>query len=159
MKQEEFDLLDDESMIWFCVEPILKKTGKKDAAARTSALSELNDAQRSLFLFQLLYGYAGHGLKELYSQIEYLAEIADIWSGIKTGMQYFGDLDMLAVVSAMEKGFYEARNDPGNFVFLEALDRLYKETVPASVSLIAAYIRNNPEEFLLVGSDAEEEQK
>ena len=148
MKEDRFELLDDESVIWSCVEPILNKIANHDAETKARVLAELNDGQRALFLFQLLYGYANHGVKQLYSEIEELSKTADIFPGIKAGMEYFGDSDMLALVSVIEKGFHEATDDPENQSYFQQLDRFYQETVPMSVKLIADYIKANPAEFV-----------
>ena len=148
MKRPDFELLNDEEVIWACVEPIMLRTGGKDPEKTAAELERMNDGQRALFLFQILYGHATQGILPLYAQVDHLMEKADVWSGIKAGMQYFGDLEMLNLVEAMEAGWYLIRNKPEELLFVEELEREYNETIPISVKLIASYVRSNASDFI-----------
>ncbi|OPX87128.1 MAG: hypothetical protein A4E54_01791 [Pelotomaculum sp. PtaB.Bin117] len=62
MKRQELDMLDDEKTLWICVGPIIRKVRGKDLGKKSQAIMQLNNGQRALFLFQVLYGHANNGI-------------------------------------------------------------------------------------------------
>ncbi len=62
MKRQEFNMLDDEKLIWICVEPIIRKVRGKDPGVKSQVIMQLNNGQRALFLFQVLYGHTNNGI-------------------------------------------------------------------------------------------------
>ena len=59
---QESSKLDDEALIWVCVEPIVQKVRGKDPVIKSQVVMQLNTGQRALFLFQVLHGHANNGI-------------------------------------------------------------------------------------------------
>ena len=148
MKQQELDMLDDEKLIWICVEPIVLRVRGKEPGVKSNIIKQLNDGQRALFLFQVLYGHANFGILQFFNQVSYLIETLDLWSALKSAVKYFDDAEMLVVICKMEQVYYEKMKQNKDILSLDDLDILYKERIPVTVALISSYIRNNPEIFL-----------
>lgn len=148
MRQKDFNLLDDEKIIWICVEPIVQAVRGKHPQIKSQVIMQLNNGQRALFFFQVLYGHANHGISQFFHQISYLMDTVDIWSALKSGVKYFGDIEMLGLIEKMENAYYTEAKESGNTVFFEELDRLYKEMIPSTVKLVGSFIRNHPAEFI-----------
>lgn len=148
MKRQEMNRLDDESLIWACMEPIMTQTAGKEPAEQAKLLSSLNDAQRAMFLFQIFYGHADSGLAILYDRMDALMDKADLWTGVEIGLLYFNDEPMLEVLKEMEKGWYQYRNEPNASGTIEELSEAYRKLVPETQKKIADYIRKHPSEFL-----------
>lgn len=150
MKRQEFYLFDDKELIWACVEPIIQIVRGKDLEVKSQTYIRLNDGQRALYMFQVLYGHTENGIGQFYQHIAYLMGKLDIWSALKSGMKYFGDHAMLGVIIRMEEAYFIMMKQQEGLVSIEELDALYKETVPATLELISKYIRSNPSEFILI---------
>lgn len=148
MKQQEFNLLDDETLIWVCVEPIVQKARGKDPGIKSQIIKQLNPGQQALFLFQVLHGHANHGILPFFNQISYLADRLDIWSALKSGMNYFNDMDMLRLIEKMEIAYYETTKQSENTIVLDELGRLYRQRIPLTLKRIGSYIRENSAEFI-----------
>jgi hypothetical protein len=71
--------LDDERVIWNCVEPAISKVRGKSVAEKLQVFRQLSDGQRVLFMFQVLHGHMEHGINGFYDHISYLADQMDIW--------------------------------------------------------------------------------
>ena len=141
-------LLDDERLIWACVEPMIIKTRGRSGPEKLMAYGEMSDGQRALFIFQVLYGHMKHGINGFYDHISYLTSQMDIWSALKSGMRYFGLDEMADLIGKMEEVYVcraEGRVDP---VAAEDLDAIYRKLLPALVMSISERIRNHPEDFL-----------
>ena len=148
MNPQEFNILDDEKLIWICVEPIVQKVRGKDPAIKSQVIMQLNNGQRALFLFQVLYGHANNGIDQFFTQVSYLADRLDIWSALKSGMKYFNDTEMLSLIEKMEIAYYEAAKQSENTISRDELERLYVERIPFTLRRIGTFIRNNPAEFM-----------
>ena len=148
MKQQELDMLDDEKLIWICVEPTVQKVRGKEPGIKSKVIKKLNDGQRALFLFQVLYGHADQGISRFFLQISYLVETTDIWSALKSAMKYFDDTEMLGLIQKMEQAHHEVIRQNTNTISLDELDKQYKERIPATLKLIGSHIRNNPQVFM-----------
>lgn len=133
--------LTDTELIWHCIEPIIKQTRAKDIRTKMDVYKNLPESKRALFMFQVLYGHAYNGTKELFAQISYLADAMDIWSAFKSAFNYFGDEKMSCIINNIQDAYYKSKQDT-YFSFGE-LDILYKQQIDNSVKLIAGYIRNN----------------
>lgn len=150
MKQQEVDMLDDEKLIWICVEPIVRRVRGKDPGIKSRVVMELSNGQRALFLFQVLYGHANHGVSPFFHQISYLMDTLDIWSALKSGIRYFDDAEMLGLIEKMEGTYYAVMDQNENTILIDELDRLYKKKVPETLKRIGLYIRSNLTEFMQV---------
>lgn len=147
MKQHELSSLDDEKLVWIFVEPIICKARGKDPSIKAQVYMPLKDGQRALFMFQVLYGHAANGIFQFFSQISYLADRLDIWSALKSAMNYFDDIEMLSLVEKMETAYFALSSQDKNTPALDELDKFYNEIIPQTLKRIGACIRKNPEEF------------
>ena len=147
MEQQEFNILDDERLIWICVEPIIRKVRGKDPEIKSQVFMQLNNGQRALFVFQVLYGHAGNGILQFFAHIAYLADRLDIWAALKSGMNYFNDIEMLCLIEKMEAAYYSVTKQSENMISLSELEKSYKEGIPRTLKRVGSFIRNNPAEF------------
>ena len=76
-----------------------------------------------------------------------MADTLDIRSALKSGMNYFNDIEMLRLIERMETAYYEAKQSK-NTIVLDELERLYKQRIPLTLKRIAAFIRENSAEFI-----------
>lgn len=148
MKPNDLAMLSDSELIWLCVEPTILKARGKSPEVKAQVLSQLSAGQRSLFLFQVLYGHAAHGIAQFFHYIGYLADSLDIWAALKAAVRYFEDTEMLMLIEKMEGAYLAMPAQPVNTALLDELDGAYRERISASLQRIGAYIRNHPTEFL-----------
>ncbi len=148
MKKQELDSLENERLIWACAEPFVMKTRGRSGSEKLAVYRELSGGQRSLYLFQVLYGHAGNGLGEFYAHISYLTGQLDIFAALKAAMRYFGDSPMLELVGKMESVFAARAKGEDDPESLEELNKLYRQYLPGTIAHISAHIRSHPEVFL-----------
>lgn len=148
MKPNDFAMFSDSELIWLCVEPIILKTRGRSPEIKAQVFSQLSAGQRSLFIFQVLYGHAGHGIAAFFQHIGYLTDTLDIWSALKAAMRYFEDIEMLTLIEKMESAYPSMPEQSGDTALLHELDEAYKDRIEESLQRIGAYIRNHPAEFL-----------
>lgn len=147
MKQHELFTYNDEKLVWLIVEPIIRKARAKDPSIKAQVYMSLKDGQRALFMFQVLYGHATNGIFQFFSHISYLTDRLDIWSALKSAMNYFSDTEMLSLIEKMENFYTVLLSQDMNKPELMELDNLYNEILPRSLKIIGIRIRNNPSEF------------
>jgi hypothetical protein len=147
MNRSEFNMLDDENLIWLCVEPIIQQVQGKNLRIKSRIYAQLNDAQRALLLFQVLYGHAKQGMLLFFQQISYLANALDLWPALQSTMKFFNDPVMLDLVGKMENACHASQGKPENINGLDELDQLYRDNIATTVKLVSSYIRNNAAEF------------
>ncbi|WP_336780870.1 hypothetical protein [Paenibacillus illinoisensis] len=87
---------------WLCVQPMLISVRGKDVAAKTEMYRQLNEGQQALFLF---YSYHNHtkSLAEFYWFSAYNIIEMKSWSGIRNGMRYFNQNEMVALLDNIER--------------------------------------------------------
>ena len=123
--------------------------------------------QRALFMVQVLYGHTSKGVEEFYTNLSYLLSNRDVWSQLKKGMEYFEDYDMLQIVERMDLAYQKVKTE----VHAESLEQYYglaedisknaelhtsisllnkalSDTLSLTIKRVAAYIRNNTDEFV-----------
>ncbi len=147
MKQHELSTLDDAKLVWMFVEPMISKARGKDPDIKAQVFKSLNDGQRALFMFQVLYGHAANGIFPFFSYVSFLTDRLDIWSALKSAMNYFDDTEMLSLVEKMETAYFAVSSQDKNTPAMNELDKLYIEMLPRTLNRIGACIRNNPTEF------------
>lgn len=148
MTQAELAALDDEKLIWLCVEPLIRNARAKAPEVKLAVFRQLNGGQKALFSFQTLYGHANQGISRFFLQISYMTDTLDIWSALKSSMKYFGDSEMLTLIDKMEQLYYSDLKLNENIVLLNELDILYRDRITETVKLIGSYIRNNSDVFI-----------
>ena len=149
MEQNELSSLEDEKLVWRFVEPIIHQTRGKTPSIKSQVYMSLNDGQRALFMFQVMYGHAGNGISQFFSHISYLTDRLNLWLALKSAMKYFNDTDMVGFVEKMEIAYFDQSSQAKNIPTLDELDQLYRELIPQTLKRIGTCIRNNPKEFSL----------
>ncbi|SDM85477.1 DMP19 family protein [Acetanaerobacterium elongatum] len=167
IKQGDFESLNDVSLIWACIEPTITQIRGKSYIVKSEAYATLNPGQRALLMFQVLYGHTSNGIEEFYFHLSYLLSNKDVWSQLKKGMQYFEDFDMLQILEDMDvifqsmkteefKNNTEQRNtlitdidrNAELFASMNLLNKSFSVTLLSTIQRVAAYIRNNANEFV-----------
>ncbi|MHB8061929.1 MAG: hypothetical protein ACYDG2_04725 [Ruminiclostridium sp.] len=167
VKRNEFEALNDVSLIWTCIEPTIQQIRGKNFVVKSEAYSHLTTGQRALLMFQMLYGHTSKGVEEFYFNLSYLLINEGVWSQLKKGMQYFEDYDMVQVLEKMDIVFQSQKTeefeksaeqhkvliaDTDKNAELSAsmslLNKSLSDTLPLSIKLVATYIRDNADEFV-----------
>lgn len=93
--------LGSSQLSWLCVQPMLISVRGKDVAAKTEMYRQLNEGQQALFLF---YSYHNHtkSLAEFYWFSAYNIMEMKSWSGIRNGMRFFNQTEMVALLDNIE---------------------------------------------------------
>ena len=136
----------DSQLLYQTVEPMILRTRGKHPAEKARALREMNAAQRSAFLMQVLIGHMQHGTTQFYSQIACLTEHFDFWLALQSAVRFFQDQELLLIVKEMQL-LFEAKNRAEHMSQIEELDRRYQSALPQTLSRVASYIRTHPDEF------------
>lgn len=148
MRQQELNMLDDEQLIWKCVEPIIQKVRGRNPTIKSQVVMQLNNEQRALFVFQVLYGHANDGILSFFKQISYLADRLDIWDALKSAMEFFNDAEMLSIIKKMETAYYVTVEHRENTIPMDELDGLYAERIPFTLQQVGSFVRHNPAEYM-----------
>ncbi len=148
MTQNELTQLNNEQLIWACAQPLIWQVRGKDPFTKAHYMKTLSDAQRALFLFQVMVGHAHSGIALFFEQIAYIAESMDFWAALKASMKSFKDEQMLSLVGKMEDAYIVLKQGENCSAVLDALDKQYNERIPSTISLIGACIRSNPCAFI-----------
>ncbi|TMD61668.1 MAG: hypothetical protein E6I91_17315 [Chloroflexi bacterium] len=131
---------------------------------KPQVIAQLTNGQKAQFMFRVLYNHTGNSVVDFYCWVSYLLAEARTWSGIQGGLRYFGDVAMLRLLGETES-FLAAKNRLGDAQWRDAfpqdldddaellasvsrLNATFHEIAPATLKLIGAYIRNNPNDFV-----------
>lgn len=148
MKRQELMELEDEKLIWACVEPVIQKVRGRSGLEKLQVFRKLGDGQRALFMFQVLHGHMEHGINGFYDQVSYLAEQMNIWSALKSGMRYLGFDAMIDLIGKMEDDYARKADGRADNAAAEELDDIYRNLIPSAIRGVADRIRSHPEDFL-----------
>lgn len=93
--------LSSEQISWLCVQPMLLSVRGKDIAAKAEVYHQLHEGQQAMFLF---YSYHNHtkSLTEFYWFSAYNIIEIKSWQGIKNGMRYFNQNEMVNLLDDIE---------------------------------------------------------
>jgi hypothetical protein len=152
-----------DNLSWLCIEPLLLTIRGKDIPTKSELYSYLNDGQKALFLF---YAFHNHvtTIAELYWFAAYFMSELKAWGGLKNGVRFFNDPEMLSVLETLEK-IIEMKNKGADGVWREAnpadleedvhlnedvhkLFTRYISRAPYTIELMNSYIREHSEEFV-----------
>ncbi len=166
MKQQEFNALDPITLAQACIEPTLQQLHAiLPPPARWQIISQLTPGQQALFLFHVLYDHAGDSAADLYICVLQLLREPHKWSAIKASSRYFGDDSMFQLLEQLESTLqarqqqesteqpalpWDLDHDPQLNTALAQLNSKYHEIAPDSLKLMGTYIRNHPDEFLVI---------
>jgi len=152
-KRKDFEVLNDIALIWCCIEPTIEKIRGKNFTIKSEFYSQLNPGQRALLMVQMLYGHTSTGVEEFYSHQSYLLSNRGVWSQLKKGLQYFGDFTMVRILEKMDIVFQSLKTEEFEenaelTATMSLLNQSLRDALPLTLKLVAAYIRNNAEEFV-----------
>jgi hypothetical protein len=139
---------DDRELIWASVLPVVKLVRGKTFDIKSEVYGGLGHGLRSLFIFQVLRGHIGSGAEELFKNLPYLLGKAEVWREMKNAFLFFGCGEMAKLIDELQQIYNELITE--GVVKMERIfltdERLFG-LMPETEQLIAAYIRNHPEEF------------
>jgi len=151
---QEYESLNDISLIWACIEPAIQKARGKNSTIKHEVYLQLNKAQQALFMFQILYGHTHDGIEDFFSHCSYLLSNAGMWSQLKNGMAFFGAYDMVRLLEKMSDLYdmlkTEEHNRDSQNLSMRQLNMSLHDILPKTIALVGAYIRNNHEMFLVI---------
>ncbi|MDQ0657773.1 hypothetical protein [Paenibacillus sp. W2I17] len=149
---------------WLCIEPMLVSVRGRDMAAKTEIYRQLHEGQQALFLF---YSYHNHtkSLAEFYWFSAYNIIEIKSWNGIKNGMSYFNQNEMVDLLDDIERLITsenkvgdtwrevlttDLEKDPILLQRTEALYATYQIVAQAAITHMNEIILQNQEMYLEV---------
>lgn len=158
ISRNAFETMDDDSLIWACVEPIIMRVRGRDHSVKEGTYAQLSAAQRALMMFQVLRGHSSSGLDEFFRLVPHLPSREGIWQELQKAMLYFGDDAFAQLLREIEADYRamlstgaDAGDPKGSLEFLQAVrrhDRPFHEAIAKAEGLIAARIRSDPAEYV-----------
>ncbi|MGC5770829.1 hypothetical protein [Paenibacillus pabuli] len=102
--------LSSTQLSWLCVQPMLISVRGKDVAAKVEVYRQLHEGQQAIFLF---YSYHNHtkSLAEFYWFSAYNIIDMKSWNGIKNGMRYFNQNEMVTLLDDIERLITDQNKD------------------------------------------------
>jgi hypothetical protein len=158
LKQKDFEMLDDISLIWTCIQPTIQNIRAKNFTIKLDAYSMLTDGQKALLMFQIMYGHTMNNVEEFF-HLHYILSNYNFWLEMKNGMDFFNAHDMKQFIDEMYftyELYYKncniclcdiEKNSP-LFFRLSWLNKSYSDILPLTIILVASYIRNNSKQFV-----------
>ncbi|MBO9130729.1 hypothetical protein [Bacillus sp. 165] len=163
MKRELFDSLDDDSLGQACFKPIIEAYKIEQTLGNDSKVYEkLTAGQQALFMFRVYFNHVRKSLADFHWWNSYFMAKPERWLGIKEGLCYFGDRDMLHLLERIEGALQCADNlsdfdvtyrnnieDDAELAFsLKPLQDAFHKMIPITVQRIGEYIRHHQNEFV-----------
>jgi hypothetical protein len=142
MKRQQLNTLDDERLIWACIEPTVREIRGKSLAVKMTASGGLTQGQRALLMLQVMLGHSREGIENFFCQLEYMLSNRGVWKAFRNSALLFRDGRLQQLYGRMESCYFEKTED------LAGLDAELSEILPGSVKKAAAYIRGFPDEFI-----------
>lgn len=160
----DFDAVRDQDLGRVCVEPVFRHIRGKSMAVKGEALAQLNEGQRAVCMFEILYRHAVNSPEEFYGWISYLLGQPNMWQEVLQGLEFFADNALIPVMERSEVYLRERNLRLGRTwednkltelardnELSDAVGELYREFQAAALQMleiIAVYIRSNPDEFV-----------
>lgn len=116
---------------WKCIEPMLLAVRGKDYPTKIEMYQKLNEGQKGLYLFYSFHNHAKTMAEFYWFSNYYITEIQS-WSGIKSGVEFYQDNEMVVLLDQIEL-FIQQRNQKNNLERkvspsdLEIDEKLYNE--------------------------------
>ncbi len=150
IEKNVYSSMDDASLVWACIEPVIAKVRGKDLHAKMEVYSRLNEAQRALFMFQVLYGHSSHGIAGVFCELSYMIAIPAVWAELKESLLYFRADALARVTSEMEQLYHAAGPDglSKDMPQLRGFDGAFEKALEQAVRCVASCIRENPGRFV-----------
>lgn len=160
--------LERDNLSWLCIEPMLLSVRGKNVNAKSDLYDQLNEGQKALYLFYAFHNHA-NTISEFYWFATYFISELKAWNGIKDGILFFGDQEMLTVLKQIE-GIIEDKNKRADGTWREAsptdlekdidfsdtvktIFNKYQLVVRKTIQEMNSYIRTNKEDFLAIQAD------
>jgi hypothetical protein len=111
VKLKKEDLLSTQ-LSWLCVKPMLLAVRGKDLSTKLEMYQQLNEGQKGLYLFYSFHNHADTIAEFYWFSAYYITEIQS-WNGIKSGLQYYKDAEMVDLLDQIEL-LIQRRNKENN---------------------------------------------
>ncbi|AIQ63679.1 hypothetical protein PSTEL_11895 [Paenibacillus stellifer] len=164
ISRADFDAVRDYDLGRACVEPVFRQIRGKSMAVKAEALAQLNEGQRAVCMFEILYRHAVNSPEEYYGWISHLLGQPNMWQEVLQGLEFFADTTLIPVLERSEIYLRErnlrlGRSWEDNKLtelardneLRNAVGEQHREFQAAALQLletIAAYIRRKPDEFV-----------
>lgn len=157
MDRQQLDSLDDAALGWSCIEPTLMQVRERSPEVKAQMYGQLTDGQKALMMFHVMYGHAKNSAMEYYGWIGYLLDQPGNWKEVIHALRFFSDEAMYHCLEQMravieQRNGQVSLNDLAEDAALAAIvGEHYDEFMrisPASIKLIASYIRSHSDEFI-----------
>ncbi len=149
-ERDNFDTLPIDAIGHACFEPMIPvyqgamrgQSGHTAQEIRIAFYQTLSPGQRALFM---LFSYLDHATQSIdeFQRISHYYLSAQIFGAVKKGAEYFHDIDLLHLLSTIERTLF----DKDQIEAAEQYHRL-KETLANSLVIIGKQIKENPAEFI-----------
>ncbi|MDQ0721848.1 hypothetical protein QF049_003109 [Paenibacillus sp. W4I10] len=132
-------------LTWLCIKPMLVSVRGRDMAAKTEIYRQLHEGQQALFLF---YSYHNHtkSLAEFYWFSAYNIIEIKSWNGIKNGMRYFNQNEMVDLLDDIER-LITSKNKVGD---------TWREVLPTDLEKDTILLQRTEELYAKYQSKAQE---
>lgn len=163
LKEED---LQSTQLSWKCIEPMLLAVRGKDFTTKIDMYQKLNEGQKGLYLFYSFHNHV-NTIAEFYWFSDYYITEIQSWSGIRSGMQYFKDIEMVGLLDQIEL-FIQKRHkenkverkvsptdldmDEGLFSEVKVLFDMYRKLSENSINQMNKWIMTNNEDFYEIES-------
>ncbi|WP_150267842.1 hypothetical protein [Paenibacillus tepidiphilus] len=164
MDKETFHTLSDEALGHACMEPVFSQIRGQSPQVKAQVVSELGRSRAALCMFRVMYDHSRPSAAEFYAWISYMQAQPGYWSGVLEGLDFFGDSSMYGLLEETRRVFENWNKRLGrvweeaslgdlerNEELCGAVTSLYvrfQTAAAESLSIIAAYIREHPHEFV-----------
>ncbi|WP_187355305.1 hypothetical protein ['Paenibacillus yunnanensis' Narsing Rao et al. 2020] len=169
MDKETFQSLSDEALGRACMEPVFGQIRGKSPQLKARVVAELGQGRAALCMFRVMYDHSSPSAAEFYAWISYMQEQPGYWSGVLRGLEFFGDRIMYGFLEETRQTFAawnlrggrgweetslsDLERDPELRRIAETLYVRFQTVAAESLRIIAAYIREHPQEFVRFGQD------
>ncbi|WP_372633715.1 hypothetical protein [Cohnella sp.] len=98
LKKEDLSSVE---LSWLCIKPMLLAVRGKDLPTKLEMYQQLNQGQQGLFMFFSFHNHAST-IEEFYWFSSYYINELKSWSGIKSGVRYYKDTEMVELLDQIE---------------------------------------------------------
>lgn len=145
---------------WLCIRPMLLAVRGKDLSTKTEMYHQLNEGQKGLYLFYSFHSHV-NTIEEFYWFSAYYITELKSWNGIKSGVRFFGDIEMVELLDQIERIVWnrsketlrkispsDLESDNDLLVEIKKLYDQYKLESGKTICRMNEYITNNLEQFI-----------
>lgn len=163
MKRENFESLDDGSLIRSCMEPVFQSVRGKSPEIKAQMYSSLNEHQQALFMYLVFVDHSRGSAAEFYCWTFFLLAEPKTWSEIGKALRHFRVDSLLQFLEETEctvqsvngKADRQGEARPGDLEddpeLRHAVEQLYerfRKLLPDAEQRISSLIRNRADLFV-----------